>query len=73
MKALFHKLSLTPSNEIPMLFPGTDYNGLGDTAFDIAVKSPQIQTWIVESFLELILRIDNKGLMYSSIIDRNLK
>lgn len=42
MEALFDKLFVTPTNDIPFLFPGTDLNSEGSTVFDIAVTSPKI-------------------------------
>ena len=51
MEALFDKLFVTPTNDIPFLFPGTDLNSEGSTVFDIAVTSPKIQTLFVEKFI----------------------
>ena len=34
MEALFSKLSKTPTNEIPFLFPGTGLNAKGESNFE---------------------------------------
>ena len=70
MQALFEKLTLTASNDIPYIFPKTDY---AQTYFDLAVNSPKSQTWMIERFVQLIMQTDPTGILYSSLIDRNLK
>jgi len=39
MEALFLKLSKTPTNEIPFLFPGTGLNSQGESNFEIIMRS----------------------------------
>ena len=51
MEALFDRLFITQSKDIPFLFPGTDLNSEGDSVFDIAAKSNKIQIKLVEKFI----------------------
>ena len=41
MEALFIKLSKTTTNEIPFLFPGTGPNALGESSFEIIMRSEE--------------------------------
>ena len=41
MEALFSKLSKTPTNEIPFLFPGTGLNAQGESNFEIIMRSEE--------------------------------
>ena len=41
MEALLLKLSKTPTNEIPFLFPGTSPNAQGESSFEIIMRSDE--------------------------------
>lgn len=59
---------------MPFLFPGLKYNNgvLEETVFDKAVSSDKPLTDIIERFIELMIKADPRGVLYSPLINRNL-
>ena len=67
MRALFEKLEL--ASEIPFLFPLIIKDPIKEnwTVFDDC-ETP----WMLERFLKLMIAHDKCGILYSSIIQRNI-
>ena len=57
--------------DIPFLFPEVIIEGSFDTAFDCAFSLDQPKS-TVQRMLNLMLKIDEKGFVYSETIERNL-
>lgn len=73
METLFTKLEKIPINEIPFLFPGTNKDGRGDSHFEQIIKLPDLRnTKVIDQLLALIIKIDKRGLIYNSMIDKNI-
>ena len=73
MDSFLNKLQKTPTNYIPFLFPGTGDDALGESWFEIMIQLEEINLKVIDSFLAFIIQTDQGGLLYSVMIDKNLK
>lgn len=70
--ALLTVLDLLPPREVPFLFPEVCVEGKLDTAFDCAFSLEQPRD-TVQRMLNLMLKLDETGVLYSETIERNMK
>lgn len=70
--ALLTVLEFLPPKEVPYLFPEVCVEGKFDTAFDCAFSLEQPRG-TVQRMLNLMLKLDETGVLYSETIERNMR